>query len=92
MHAITDDLHDHFKDFMTFVYDNNLDKYMVDWDIKQFVEKYLGCHSWDDLSKNDKQSAYKNYSKRKLPEGSNIREASYCLVLLIRGDESMIFF
>ena len=76
-HAMTDDLHDHFKDGMTFIYDNSLDKYMVDWDIKQFVEKYLGCNSWDDLSENDKQSAYKNYPKRKLPDWSNIREESY---------------
>ena len=29
-HGLTDDLHDHFKDGMTFVYDNSLDKYMVD--------------------------------------------------------------
>lgn len=50
---------------------------MTDYDIKQFVMKYLGATSWDDLSDDEKKVCYKNYPKRKLPVWTSIFQESY---------------
>ena len=63
---MTDDLHNHFKDGFTFSFDNTLDRFMVDYDIKQFVEKYLGANNWNGISEDDKKACFKDYPKRRV--------------------------
>ncbi len=75
--AMTDDLHNHFKDGFTFSFDNTLDRFMVDYDIKQFVEKYLGANNWNGISEDDKKACFKDYPKRRVPDWGSIREESY---------------
>ena len=43
--VITQELIDHFKDGYTLNYDVPLNKFMVDWDIKEFVKIYIGVNS-----------------------------------------------
>ena len=46
----------HFKDGYSLQYDVPLNRFMVDWDIKQFLTDYVGIPSWDDLSEDDKKN------------------------------------
>ena len=70
-------INDHYCGGPVFTYDDSLDKVMTDYDIKQFVMKYLGATSWDDLSDDEKKVCYKNYPKRKLPVWTSIFQESY---------------
>ena len=55
-----------------FHYDCHLDQFIADYDIKEFVTKYLGCTSWEDLDEEAKKACYKNYPKATLPEWTGI--------------------
>jgi hypothetical protein len=48
--AITKEVNIYFTDRAEWEENVTLDKFMVDADIKDFVIKRLGCHSWDNLS------------------------------------------
>ena len=48
-----------FKGGSTYHYDVSLDKTMVDWDIKQFLQDYVGINSWDDLDDYARAGCYK---------------------------------
>ena len=65
---MTKELHDHFKDGYTLQYDVPLNKFMVDFDIKEFVKNYVGANSWDDLSEEDKRKCYRDCPKKSLPD------------------------
>ena len=75
--VITQELIDHFKDGYIFNYDVPLNKFMVDWDIKEFVKIYLGVNSWDDLAEDDKGKCYRDYPKQSLPDWNEIAQESY---------------
>ena len=65
--VMTEEIQDHFKDGYTVNYDVPLNKFMVDWDIKEFLSTYIGVNSWDDLSEGDKRKCYRDYPKKSLP-------------------------
>ena len=75
--VITQELIDHFKDGYIFHYNVPLNKFMVDWDIKEFVKIYLGVNSWDDLAEDDKGKCYRDYPKQTLPDWNEIAQESY---------------
>ena len=75
--VITEELINHFKDGYTLNYDVPLNKFMVDWDIKEFVKIYIGVNSWDDLAENDKTKCYRDYPKQSLPDWNEIAQESY---------------
>jgi chemotaxis protein histidine kinase CheA len=75
--VMTQELHDHFKDGYTVNYDVPLNKFMVDWDIKEFVKTYVGVNSWDDLTEDDKRKCYRDYPKKSLPDWDEIAQESY---------------
>ena len=64
---MTTELDDHFKDDYSLQYDVPLIKFMVDWDIKEFLTKYVGITSWDNVSEDDKRKCFKDYPKKSLP-------------------------
>ena len=74
---MTEEIHDHFKDGYTVNYDVPLNKFMVDWDIKEFLSTYIGVNSWDDLSEGDKRKCYRDYPKKSLPDWDEIAQESY---------------
>ena len=74
---ITDDMEDYYGGGHSFQYDVPLNCYMVDYDIKKFLVKYLGTTSWDDLGKEDKKKCFKDYPKRSLPDWDTIERESY---------------
>ena len=75
--VMTEEIHDHFKDGYTVNYDVPLNKFMVDWDIKEFLSTYIGVNSWDDLSEGDKRKCYRDYPKKSLPDWDEITQESY---------------
>ena len=75
--VITEELIDHFKDGYTLNYDVPLNKFMVDWDIKEFVKTYIGVNSWNDLVEDDKRKCYRDYPKQSLPDWNEIAQESY---------------
>ena len=75
--VMTEEIHDHFKDGYTVNYDIPLNKFMVDWDIKEFLSTYIGVNSWDDLSEGDKRKCYREYPKKSLPDWDEIAQESY---------------
>ena len=74
---ITDDMEEYYGGGYTFQYDVPLNRYMVDYDIKQFLMTYLATTSWDDLSKEDKKKCYKDYPKKSLPDWNSIEREGY---------------
>jgi len=69
---MTEELINYFKAGPTFSYDNNFDKYLVDFDIKTFMETWVGANNWDDVSEETKKALYRDYPKRGLPQWSAI--------------------
>ena len=74
---MSQELHDHFKDGYTLQFDVPLNKFMVDFDIKEFIKNYVGANSWDDLSEEDKRKCYRDYPKKSLPDWDEIEQESY---------------
>ena len=75
--VMTQELHDHYRDGYTLQYDVPLNKFMVDYDIKEFITNYVGANSWDDLSEEDKRKCYRDYPKKSLPDWDEIEQESY---------------
>ena len=74
---MTKEVHNHFKDWYSLQYDVPLNKFMVDWDIKEFLTTFIGANSWDDMAEDDKRKCYKDYPKRGLPYWDEIEQESY---------------
>ena len=74
---MTQELDAHFKGGPAYNYDVSLDKFMVDWDIKQFLVDQVGINSWDDLDEESKVACYRDYPKRSLPEWDLMLEEAY---------------
>ena len=74
---MTQELHDHYRDGYTLQYDVPLNKFMVDYDIKEFIANYVGGNSWDDLSQEDKRKCYMDYPKKSPPDGDVIEQETY---------------
>ena len=75
--VMTQELDAHFKGGPAYNYDVSLDKFMVDWDIKQFLIDQVGINSWDDLDEESKVACYRDYPKRSLPEWDLMLEEAY---------------
>jgi hypothetical protein len=60
-------------------YDNNLDRYMVDYDIKKWVAHHMNATSWDDVDEESKRICFKSYPARNLPEWNGLLQESYTL-------------
>ena len=50
----------------------HLDAFWTDFSIKTFLEKFLNCSSWDDVTEEVKMVCYKNYPNRPLPDWDTI--------------------
>ena len=74
---MTAEIHDHYKGGPSYHWDVPLDKFMVDYDIKQFLIEHVGCTGWDDLDDAIKTACFRDYPKRKLPQWDDIIEESY---------------
>ena len=74
---MTMEINDHFKDGYSLQYDVPLNRFMVDWDIKEFLTKFVGATSWDDLSEDDKRKCYRDYPKKSLPDWDEIVQESW---------------
>ena len=75
--VMTEELHDHFRDGHTLNYDVSLNKFMVDWDTKEFVKTYVGVNSLDDLAEEGKRKCYRGCPKKSLPDWDEIAQESY---------------
>ena len=75
--TMTDEINAYWSNDIVYHYDCHLDQFMVDYDIKQWVEEHMGANSWDDLSDGCKKICYKNYPKTRLPEWAHILQESY---------------
>ena len=75
--VMTKELDDHFKDGYTLNYDVPLNKFMVDWDIKEFLRTHAGINSWDDLAEEDKRKCYRDYPKKSLPDWDEIEQETF---------------
>jgi len=75
--VMTEEIHSHFKDGYSLQFDTPLNKYMVDFDIKQFLADHVGITSWEDLDEAGKKYCYKNYPRISLPAWDDIVEESW---------------
>ena len=73
---MTQEIVEHFQDGYSLQYDVPLNRFMVDWDIKEFLTTYVGITSWDDLSEDDKKKCYRDYPKKSLPDWDEIVQKS----------------
>ena len=75
--VMTKEIDDHFSGGPSFHYDVSLDKFMVEWDIKQFLNDRVGINSWEELNEVDRKVCFRNYPKRELPEWATIMPENY---------------
>ena len=75
--VMTKEIDKHFSGGPAFHYDVSLDKYMVEWDIKQFLNNHVGITSQDNLNKDGRKACFRDYPKRKLPEWELIMPENY---------------
>ena len=47
---------DHFKGGPAYHYDVALDKFMVNFNIKEFLNNHVGINSWDDLDEDGRKA------------------------------------
>ena len=74
--TMTKEINEYWNYNIAYTYDCYLDQFMVDYDIKKWVEENLGANSWDDLNDNCKRVCYKNPG-RHMPLWSHIFRESY---------------
>ena len=74
---ITDDMNDYYGGGYILQHDVPLNRYMVDYDIKQFLTTYTGVTSWDDLIEDHKKKCFKDYPKKSLPDWDTIEREGY---------------
>ena len=75
--AMTKEIHDHFSGGPAFHYDVSLDKFMIDWDVKHFLQDHVGVNSWDDLDEAGRKACYRDFPKRHLPGWDTIIAENY---------------
>ena len=72
--VITEEFNGYYKGGYRLQYDTPLNKYTVDWDIKEFLINHVGISSWDELDENTKKMCFQGYPKKALPEWDDIEE------------------
>ena len=63
----TKEIDDHFKGWPAYHYDVSLDKFMADFNIKEFLNIHVGINSWDDLNKDGRKACFREYPTQNLP-------------------------
>ena len=74
---MTQEIVEHFQDGYSLQYDVPLNRFMVDYDIKEFLTKFVGVNSWDDLSEDDKKKCFRDYPKKSLPDWDEIAHEAW---------------
>ena len=76
---LTEEIYAHYKDGPEYEYDVPLNRFMVDYDIKEFLVNHVGITSWDDLNNDQKKACYHGYPNPnvKLPIWDEIVAESY---------------
>ena len=82
---MTAELDAHFKGGPAYQHKVALDKFIVDWDIKEFLQNHLGCNSWEDLDKSSKKACFKYHPNRKCPKWHEISRESYQAAVLFHN-------
>ena len=58
-------------------YDVHLNKFMVDWDTKEFLTQCVGVTCWEDLDESSKRACFRDYPRRSLPDWAEISQESW---------------
>lgn len=74
---MTAEMNKYWSKDITYEYNCHLDKYMVNYEIKKWVEQHMGVTSWSDLSEEVKNICFKSYPGRDLPEWSDIVQEQF---------------
>jgi hypothetical protein len=74
---MTAEMNKYWSKDITYEYNCHLDKYMVNYEIKKWVEQHMGVTSWSDLSEEVKNICFKSYPGRDLPEWYDIVQEQY---------------
>ena len=69
---MTEVMDSHYKDGFTFQFDTHLNKYMVDFDIKQLLADHVAITSWEDMDEATKAFCFKDYLRKSLPDWDGI--------------------
>ena len=75
--VMTKEIDDHFKGGPAYHYDISLDKFMVDFNIKEFLNNHVGINSWDDLDEDGRKACFREYPKRNLPDWDLMLQEAY---------------
>ena len=59
--VMTKEIDEHFKGGPAYHYDGSLDKFMVDFSIKEFLNNHVGINSWDDLNEEGRKACFRDY-------------------------------
>ena len=74
---MTKEIDEHFKGGFTYHYDISLGKFMVNFNIKEFLNNYVRINSWDDLDKDGRKACFREYLTRNLPDWDLMLQEAY---------------
>lgn len=75
---LTKQINSHFAIAPNFQMNVHFNKYLTDFDIKEFLEKHLGANNWDQVPTDVRKACYKNYSTlNDLPKWNLIFDEKY---------------
>jgi hypothetical protein len=75
--TMNDEIHHVFSHGYTVSLHNPLDRLLVDYDIKEFLENEVGYNSWRDLPDSQGSHVYKHFANKTLPDWDSIRKEPY---------------
>ena len=76
INLLNESLENYYKFGFQMTFDNHLDRFLTDYDIKTFLETHFAALSWDDVSTSVKKVCYKHYPQQKLPDWHDIVQES----------------
>lgn len=59
---LTEDIHNQFKSGYTITWNDNLNRFMVDYDIIRILKNDIGYKDWDDVGKKNMSKCYKDFN------------------------------
>ena len=66
--VMTKELHKHWEHGVKYTWEFCLDKFLIDYDIRELLQHYLNMHCWEDCNEELRSTCFKYYPTRDLPQ------------------------
>jgi hypothetical protein len=74
---LTEDIHKHFRDGYYLIWDDWLNRCMVDYDVICILNNYVGYSSWSDAPIKQRELCYQNDNNKSILPESNVQREKF---------------